>query len=109
MADTEDNDTEMQLETIKIISDYQKTKYDNLNTINQMSSSIRNEKILVCKPNKRGLCVLHGIKIKKLSISSKKWVDRGGNKGYGWKTSKVPRYICEVKSKEEWSQELSDA
>ena len=41
--------------------------------------------------------VLHGIKMKKLSISSKKWVDRGGNKGYGWKTSKVPRYICEVK------------
>ena len=86
-ADTEDNDTEMQSETIKIISDHQKTKDDNLNTNHQMPSSGRDEEILVCKPNKRGLCVVHSIEMKKLSISSKKWVDRGGNKveyyGYG--------------------------
>ena len=58
MADTEHNDTEMQSETIKIISDRQKTQDDNLNTNKQMPSSGRSEETLVCNPNRRGLCVL---------------------------------------------------
>ena len=43
----------------------------------------------VCKLTKRGQYEVHDIKMKKLSVSSKKWCDRGGGRGYGWKTQKA--------------------
>ena len=39
----------------------------------------------------------HGIKMSKLdNISKKIWADKGV-KGFGWKTIKVPRYICKLR------------
>ena len=55
------------------------------------------EEIVVCKHNKRGHCILHGIKITKLNISKQIWVNKG-IKRFGWKTVKVPRYICKLRN-----------
>ena len=30
-------------------------------------------------------------------ISSKKWCDKGGGRGFGWKQNKVKKYICITK------------
>ena len=48
----------------------------------------------VCKPDKRGLCVLHDILMKKTLVTSKYWGDRGRGRGFGWKTTKTPKYSC---------------
>ena len=87
----------MSSNTIKIISDPKKSNDDNLNTNHQMPSSGGDDEQVIFKPTKRGLCVIHGVKMKKLMISSKKWCDRGCNKDFGRKTSKVSRYVCEVR------------
>ena len=63
---------------------------------------------LVCKPTKRGQCVVHDIKMKKLSASSKKWCDRGGGRGYGRKTQKVTKYICTAKKTTNKEPDISD-
>ena len=36
----------------------------------------------------------HECDMKKFVVTSKKWVDRGGGKGYGYKRFKVTRYKC---------------
>ena len=33
----------------------------------------------------------------KVSVSSKKWCDRGKGKGFGWKTFKTTKYICKLR------------
>ena len=48
----------------------------------------------LCKPDKRGHCCVHGTKMKTQSISSKKWADKGGTKGFGWKYFKTKKYLC---------------
>ena len=32
--------------------------------------------------------------MKKVMVSCKKWGDRGNGKGFGWKYSKSPKFIC---------------
>ena len=56
-------------------------------------STVECEKKL-CKPDKRGYCCVHGTKMKTQSISSKKWADKGGTKGFGWKYFKTKKYLC---------------
>ena len=51
---------------------------------------------------------MHDIKMKKLSVSSKKWCDRGGGRGYGWKTQKVTKYICTAKNIINKGPDISD-
>ena len=62
----------------------------------------------VCKLTKRGQYEVHDIKMKKLSVSSKKWCDRGGGRGYGWKTQKVTKYICTAKNIINKGPDISD-
>ena len=52
--------------------------------------------------------MVHGVRMTKMMISSKMLCDRGGGKGFGWKTSKVPRYICEVKRNIQKESMISD-
>ena len=37
---------------------------------------------------------MHKCEMKKYVVSSKKWVDCGGGRGYGYKQSKVTKYRC---------------
>ena len=52
------------------------------------------EEDIPCKPDKRGRCVKHGTEMKTQKISNKKWGDRGGGRGFGWKYGKTTKYIC---------------
>ena len=38
--------------------------------------------------------VTHEIMAKKIQVTSKKWVDRGGGRGHGHVTRKVTKYAC---------------
>ena len=58
------------------------------------SSDEARKQIETCKPDSRGHCVQHKCEMKKFTVSSKKWVDRGGGKGFGWKQSKITKYRC---------------
>ena len=54
------------------------------------------EQKLSCGPDKRGHCRAHGDRMKTQMISSKKWGDRGGGRGYSWKYSRGKKYICQA-------------
>ena len=45
---------------------------------------------------KRGVCCLHNARGEKYVDKKKRWMDRGGGRGYGWVTSKVVKYRCKV-------------
>ena len=47
-----------------------------------------------CKIEK-GFCETHQTKTLKRSITSKKWKDRGGGRGFGWVTQKTSKFLCE--------------
>ena len=47
-----------------------------------------------CSINRKGYCKEHDYQARKVTISSKKWKDRGGGRGYGWVTQKVNKFIC---------------
>ena len=51
---------------IKIISDPKITKDDNLDDNLPMPSSGGGDEQIVCKPTKRGLCVVHGVRMTKM-------------------------------------------
>ena len=59
------------------------------------SSDSARKQMKICKPDKRGFCLQHKCDMKKCVVSSKKWVDPGGGKGFGWTT---PHTIYEVYS-----------
>ena len=72
-------------------------------TTNDMSTSEGNEMTttpsvvqpnLVCKNDDRGQCQLHGNLMIKLTINKRVWCDRGKGRGYGWRTKRIPKYIC---------------
>ena len=50
---------------------------------NNISSGSARKPLVICKPDRRGRCVQHNCEMKKYMVTSKKWVDRGGGKGYG--------------------------
>ena len=47
-----------------------------------------------CKIEK-GYREKHQIRTVKRSVTSKKWKDRGGGRGFGWVSQKVVKYLCE--------------
>ena len=100
VSDDENKDDELERMTIatKVISDSKGPNQDHVDEV-MLTPSTRDEvSTVVCKPTKKGQCVLHGVMMKKLSVSSKKWCDRGGGRGYGWRTQKVTKYICTAKN-----------
>ena len=99
--DDENKDDELEKMTIatKVISDSTGSNQDHDDEVMLTPSTRDDVNIEVCKPTKRGQCVLHGVMMKKVGVSSKKWCDRGGGRGYGWRTHKVTKYICSAKNK----------
>ena len=47
-----------------------------------------------CRQNRKGYCEEHRCQGKRVTVSSKKWKDRGGGRGYGYVTQRVTRFIC---------------
>ena len=47
-----------------------------------------------CSINRKGFCSTHGVQAKKSQISSQKWRDRGGGRGFGYVTVKSTKYLC---------------
>ena len=82
----------------KVISDSKESSQDHADEVMLAPSTGEKMNNEVCKPTKRGQCVVHDSMMKKLNVSSKKWCDRGGGQGYGWKTQKVTKYNCTAKN-----------
>ena len=57
-------------------------------------SSAGGDELEVCFKTGRGHCGVHGTEMKKIIVSSKKWGKLSNNRGYGYKTTKVTKYIC---------------
>ena len=47
-----------------------------------------------CEIKRGGYCRTHEVMTKKFQVSSKKWADRGGGRGYGYVNKKVMKYVC---------------
>ena len=56
---------------------------------------------------KRGVCILHKRKGVKYTMKERKWIDRGGGKGYGYVTSRKVKYRCEVEKLPRTSSSLT--
>ena len=64
----------------------QDTKNDTLRT----TPSVDN-----CKFDRKGYCKEHNYHAKKVTVSSKKWKDRGGGRGYGYVHSTTKKFQCD--------------
>ena len=49
---------------------------------------------VACAFKRGGYCTTHKVKAKKILVTSTKWKDRGGGRGFDNVTSKVTKYIC---------------
>ena len=47
-----------------------------------------------CNINRKCHCNTHGVKAEKSMVSTKKWKDRGGGRGFGYVTVKSTKYYC---------------
>ena len=69
---------------------------------------------VVCKPDKLGLCRTHECGGSITKVSSKKWKDRGGGRGYGYVHSTTKKFLCDSrksayrKTKVDASERLRD-
>ena len=52
---------------------------------------------VLCKPDKRGRCKKHGCEGITTKVSSKKWKDRGGGRGYGWVHYQSKKFLCKFR------------
>ena len=63
-----------------------------------VSNDVMNDcKMIKCDFTKDGVCIIHGWKATKLSIPTKKWAAKRGG-GFGWKTTRVTRFLCKARS-----------
>ena len=63
------------------------------------SSSETEKESSACNINrKRGYCSSHDVTARRILVTTKKWKDRGGGKGFGYVSSRVVKYICQAKS-----------
>ena len=63
-----------------------------------MPSSGEGESTLMCKPNRKGWCMLHKIRMIRTQVTTKKWMDRGGGRGFGYKSLKTVKYQCSLQN-----------
>ena len=49
-----------------------------------------------CNIKRGGYCLTHQCNSRKISVSAKKWKDRGGGLGFGYVTTKRTKYICQA-------------
>ena len=57
---------------------------------------------------KRGTCLVHKLKGEKYTDVAKKWMNRGGGKGYGWITTRTVKYRCKANRNLMASSTLTD-
>ena len=80
----------------------------------QKNSRIESSSDVVCKPDKLGLCRTHECGGSITKVSSKKWKDRGGGRGYGYVHSTTKKFLCDSrksayrKTKVDASERLRD-
>ena len=60
----------------------------------KLPSSEVKERPRVCKIDDQGYCETHCHQSSSIKISVRKWRDRGGGKGFGWRTVKEQKFIC---------------
>ena len=75
---------------------------DTGNTIHTTAPSVS------CVLNKKGYCSFHNKQAEKISITSKKWRDRGGGRGFGYVTRKTTKFICKLRSEPNMSNLISE-
>ena len=61
-----------------------------------------------CILTKKGYCSFHERQIEKISVTSKKWKDRGGGRGFGYVTRKTTKFICKLRSEPNKSNLISE-
>ena len=61
------------------------------------SSRVQNEKAK-CIISKKGFCQTHSCLTKSVTVTSKKWRDRGGGKGFGFVQTKVKKFVCKAEN-----------
>ena len=71
-------------------SEGDKVKNDDDSNIETVMPSVSGK----CEKMKNGLCRIHECEMKKFAVSTKKWGDRGGGKGFGWIHRKVTKFAC---------------
>ena len=65
---------------------------DRRNTMLLATPSMGNT--INCNIDRKGFCSTHGERAEKTLITSKKWRDRGGGRGFGYVTVKSTKYYC---------------
>ena len=47
-----------------------------------------------CEPSRTGKCIIHDCVMRQISVTTKKWRDRGKGRGFGYVSVKTPQFIC---------------
>ena len=66
-------------------------------TVSTTPSVGENQNPRKCEFDRKGFCKSHNQQAKKMKISSQKWRDRGGGRGFGYVTIKSTKFICKPK------------
>ena len=56
--------------------------------LNEISKRVK------CEPGQNGKCIIHDCEMRQISVTTKKWRDRGKGRGYGYVSVKIPQFIC---------------
>ena len=102
-------------DTTTMYKDSKDTQEDMINTnipenvSGPAPSGVVGDELEVCFKTGRGHCGLHGIEMKKIVVSSKKWGKLSGNRGYGYKNTKVTKYICRSRGNPIQDSQKSDS
>ena len=60
-----------------------------------------------CEVTRRGFCQTHNCHTESISVTSKKWRDRGGGRGFGYVSVKVKKYVCKAGSLDNKSNSIN--
>ena len=65
---------------------------------NQARTNETNTDNPMCNIREDGVCEIHGVMSSRIQVTSKKWRQRGGSRGFGWVSQKVTKFICRAKN-----------
>ena len=60
-----------------------------------------------CEVTRRGFCQTHNCQTKSISVTTQKWRDRGGGRGFGNVSVKVKKFICKAGSLDNKSNSIN--
>ena len=73
------------------------TKFEDSQPTPSSRSEMKNEKAN-CIISKKGFCQTHSCLTNSVTVTSKKWRDRGGGRGFGFVQTKVKKFVCKAKN-----------